>query len=407
LRTFAFRLTLIKSLQQNVTALRNLTDFEAPITLSDCTIQDIETSPFFRIQQDQCVFLRRAISYLEQNETPAMFGKFAESLGEFQTAFKAKATAALSEFGKHIERLEENLGTRQRELDDIKNSIALPVAAVIHGLSDEFASAPPLHVPEHLQLLIDDCDFEDGDTAGLSLFIEAKSLYAKVVQRNEGFFKKMRQVASKDRIIFDLVAENVKLDEEEKRIRRELDQLQIYEKNLREVLAEMKPEADERVFEAIGEAIYKLHIAILTQKRAEEAAIASMIVDAPQKQLSEIEQEIQQAKEEIHRLNQQIVDVQKELFALEEQRRVVEGRKRAAFQQNPTLSKALETQTASYLRMVMCPICHRNPRNVIIRSCGHPICRKCQASNNLKVNTCPVCHQCYGPADVRPFVLNK
>jgi E3 ubiquitin-protein ligase BRE1 len=407
LRTIAFRLTLIKSLQQNVTALRNLTDFDKPITMNDCAIQDIETSPFFKVQQDQCLFLQRAINYIEHSETSAVFAKLADNLGEFQTTFKAKTAAALSDFSKHIERLEGNLGTRQRELEDIKNTIALPVAAVIHSLNDEFSSTPPLHVPERLRLLIDDCDFEDGDTTGLSLFIEAKSLYAKVVQRNDAFFKKTKQIAQKDKQIFDLVAENVKFDEEEKRIKRELDQLQVYEKNLREVLSEMRPEADDRVFDALGEAIYRLHIAILTHKQAEEAAIASLIVDAPQEQLNRIEQEILQAKDRIRGLNQQIVDVHKELFALEEQRRVVEGRKRAAFKQNPSLSKAMETQTAHYLRMVMCPVCHRNPRNVIIRVCGHAICRKCQAGKDSKVRTCPVCHQCYTPADVRPFVLNK
>jgi regulator of replication initiation timing len=407
LRTVAFRLTLIKSLQQNVTALRNLTDFDKPITMNDCAIQDIETSPFLKVQQDQCLFLRRAINDLEYSETSAVFGKLAGDLAEFQTTFKAKTAAALSEFGKHIERLEENLGTRQRELEDIKNSIALPIAAVIHGLNDEFSSAPPLHVPERLQLLIDDCHFEDGDMTGLSLFIEAKSLYGKVVQRSDDIFKKMKQIAHKDKHVFDHVAENVKLDEEEKRIRRELDQLQVYEKNLREVLSEMKPEADDRVFGAIGEAIYRLHIAILTQKQAEEAAIASLIADAPQEQLNEIEQEIQQAKDRIHGLNQQIVDAQKELFALEEQRRVVEGRKRVAFKQNPSLSNAMETQTACYLRMVMCPICHRNPRNIIIQGCGHSICRKCQAGKDSKVKTCPVCHQCYAPTEARPFILNK
>jgi hypothetical protein len=164
----AFQLTAARSLQSNITALRHLTDFTEPPDGRICPYEAIERSPFLKVKESECRFLRDLIEFLDEDRDSLKLVKFADDLEHFSETYTKKTTATLADFEGHLKALEARLAARKKELADLWELTGGSVEVVLKAVEDE--QIPPIQpLPEWLHL-----GFENpasGDPILYSLFL--------------------------------------------------------------------------------------------------------------------------------------------------------------------------------------------------------------------------------------------
>jgi hypothetical protein len=262
---------------------------------------------------------------------------------------------------------------------------------------------PPVsgEIPAQLQAMID-----RSEIANRSVFVQAKSLYTKLLFQRDEFARKLGVLAERDRETLELIADTFKREDIENRDQRELEELEMYEGGLRAILSEVQHEEVDRVLEALPRLGTRLREALIGQKRVEDEALAGMFPEGPEQIVADLDAAIAEKWSSIGGINEQIAAAEAELFQLEEELHSTQS-VASREQTEIATSKAVDVQTGNYLRMVMCLKCKEAQRDVILRTCGHALCRKCTGGKDCKAKLCPICHRAFTNADVRPFLLNK
>jgi hypothetical protein len=211
----------------------------------------------------------------------------------------------------------------------------------------------------------------------------------------------MHELAVIKRNVFKGITEMVKEKEEDRRLKQELEQLLLYEEILRELITEISTGSQAIMLEKLQELIHSFHIAILTHKHHEEPATARAVIVDADGQIEELDRQIAEHQAEEKELDKKILSANKELMILEENVAFAEGKKAAA---------GCDVERADVQRMltkVMCPLCHKVPRNCILRTCRHSMCRTCLGGRGPGAKSCPICHRRYVKADVCPVLSRQ
>jgi hypothetical protein len=393
----SFRICVARALQANVTSLRQLCDFQDRPDGAVCPHRAIERSPFMKIHEKECQFLRAAIGFLEDDRSTTALLCFAEDLEKFAAEYTAKTQLVMDDLRHGLDTLETSLVTRQRDVAELWAAVEGPIELALRSMSRD-RQMPTDPGADSLQTLMDD-EGNSGEAASFSLLVEARLMHARLCEKRALALAKVQSLSVIERKILEAAADAIKRDEEESRLKLELVQLTQYEQTLRDLIAEMKTGSDSSMLDNLRHVIHQFHLAILTHKQREEKAVAASVVTDAEIRIAELDEKIAERDEELKELDAKLLAANQERMKREEHAAILEGRK-AVRGSDPT-----PVETQRMVAMVMCPICQKKPRNCLLKGCRHAICRDCLSVRDGK--HCPVCGRSIGKSDIRPFLLGR
>jgi hypothetical protein len=378
----AFRLTVVKSLEEHITALRNLSDLKRDLDATDCSAQTLRSSPFFHALESRCQFLRSAANDLKiPHPLVSQIALVVESVKQACDFLQKRLGEVVPEFKDEIARMEKQLATREEYVSNLKSRLS-PM------IQDDDISPTPTEIPENLASL-QHSDAADVDTA---LVAQVNGLYRKALKVSNQVQSDLHGLVDKTRRILDLAVSLSKAEEQADRRKHESDIAREYERVLEGLVNDLKIEENDQMAPLLEKLVSTLHMGFLTAKHKEEQVMV-------QTEARSLDEEIEAEKSAIGEIDAELESLELEIYRLKDTTK----RDKGSGNRKGTVAMIRE-KNLDLVRLVMCPVCGGKEREVIIHGCGHAMCKDCQKSKN---RACAVCGKAYVATDVRPFVFNK
>ena len=178
-----YRLTKIKTLQEQITALRNLTD---NVTQIECTPSEIEGSPFYQELKNYGIFLSRILIEEKGSKLPETCNALQAKLQDATKKISEKRSEMNSAFQKWQSEAITHIGSCDLELKALRTEMA-PIFDSILG----DYSWPDCETPTELEQTTDEAS--RCNNSEFRLITQAKHLWEKFSSKS----KKVKQILQK------------------------------------------------------------------------------------------------------------------------------------------------------------------------------------------------------------------
>ncbi|OHT10258.1 hypothetical protein TRFO_04266 [Tritrichomonas foetus] len=368
----------------------------------------IENSPYFLGIKNSCAYLANLLKTIKtQKEVIKLCNTSLKQCKTQLDSLSDSSQRSIQEMQNQMEKLKEISLKRQQETTALEqelqpyiNFIFTPTRLnAIPGLPNSFNV---LDI-RYKRLIIPATNTDQKLRMEYTAFHELHQLRSDLSYYSNELNKMYSQIEENDRKILEMAIEYSKIEGEFKLQDEEKESLMKYEIDLNEVqtLLRFNEMSDWcRKLATIIEALDQ--IAVDQQNIVQELQNTSQ-VDQLKQQIDQKTKEVQLLSETNYRMNSEIGRSKLELSAANEEY----FRAKQELEVNKdfipdVIDKNDEEQVQRHKRMVICPICHTNRRDVILTTCRHPMCGECANKANFK---CPICEESFNQSNVRPFFI--
>lgn len=388
----AHRIVTLKQLQEYITISRSLiqnTDPKDPSTYTPFTIRN---SPFFKSLSARSAFLRHALS-LQERELACVsdFDTLIESCCRAFSMYHEECRSSINDIKQQIISLNNVLDSHQESSFTLQTDVSPAITSFIKEIqffdSEEIRSEVSnlcsqvitTCKPSSNELLTDWNSFENKISSQFfKEIIDTEILY-------ENLYSMISSLAKTDISVLELTAKATENEVYTYYNGQELESLSNLENKLKNVMESLK----------------KVDVSVMIKSMndiCDSVIKAKAKYDqAEQKLNSKFEKnEKSEEKDTVESLNKEIKDLKEEslnLAKVASQKQILISRiEELTFDKDHAdvrpINPVQATMLNKYVSRVMCPICKRNRRNVILSTCGHCFCSDCLSQRNA----CPVCN---------------
>ncbi|KAK8858286.1 hypothetical protein M9Y10_013388 [Tritrichomonas musculus] len=379
--------------------------------------EKIENSPYVIGAKKNCQCLRFLLSNLIRQKM--LFKQLNDQFTYCKDRLSdltQTAQRSIEEMTTQMDKLRDILSKKQAEVSTIEQELQ-PFIALFYTQTRFPQLSPPPHqsyqkLEETLNIMIAQNSGNAANNEVLSKLqldknnlYELKGLRAELCDHKIELNQLLSQIEEKDRAILEMAIEHSKVEEEFKLQEQEAEQLKKYEAGLNEVQQLLRFDEMQEWCQNLLNIIKKLE----TIAQNQETTINNVKAQTDVKQMKMIvdkkSKEIDKLSETNYKMNTEIARSKIELEAVKEERyhaNMELSLNKEFVPECITQNSKNEAAIKKYLKMVTCPVCKKNRRNVILATCRHPICNECAAAAKDK---CPICGVMFNRSNIRPFFI--
>lgn len=375
--------------------------------------EKIENSPYIIGARKNCQYLRNLLAMLLRQKSlfQQLYDSFVHCKNQLSN-LTPTAQRSIDEMTLQMEKLHEILNKKQTEVSAIEQELQPFIALFYTQTRLTLIQAPPQQayqkLEETLNIMIANTSNNSEISSKYQLdknsLFELKNLRAELCELNIELNKILVQIEEKDRSILEMSIEYSKVEEELLLQDQEAEQLKKYEEGLNEVQQLLR-------FNEMSDWCRKLSNIL---EKLDQIAQNQEIITKNVKSQTEVKEmdelvhnklnEIDKLSEVNYRMNSEIARSKIELEAVKEEKYHAKMELALNDEFVPDCIEHSKNEAAlkKHMKMVMCPVCKKNRRNVFLTTCKHPICMECATAAN---NKCPICSVMFDDSNIRPFFV--
>ena len=372
--------------------------------------EQIENSPYIIGAKKNCQYLRKLLGMLLHQK--ALFKQLHDSFiycKDRLSDLTKTAQRSIDEMTSQMEKLREILSKKQAEVSAIEQELQPFIALFYTPSRLTIIQSPPQQSYQKFEETLNIMIASNNESSqkfqlDKSNLFELKNLRAELCELNIELNKVLLQIEEKDRSILEMSIEHSKVEEEFMLQEQEAEQLKLYEAGLNEVQQLLR-------FNEMSDWCRKLSIILdnldqiaKNQKTIIDNAESQADVKKMEEKIHLKSKEIDKLSEINYRMNSEIARSKIELEAVKEEK--YHAKMELSLNNNfvPECIQNSRNDSAvdKHMKMVLCPICKKNRRNVILTTCRHPICIECAKAADGK---CPICETVFDKSNIRPFFV--
>jgi len=411
------RLASVTRLHQSITTLKEASVKSDEISFADCETEDLLKSPFYIGVQRSCIFMMNAIRAMQaQQDIIPRLQHCVEKCTNHIVLMSQNSRDAIDELRRQHSSLVDMVNRKQKEVEYMRGELRSFVDSVFSDVKFDNYD----HQHEELIAFYHDAEQRlknemhnvpvDSDAA--NQFNASLEKLSKIIQIRKEIFDLcndqhtiMSQIHQKDQVLFKLIAENKKADEESLLQRDEMLQLSKYEKSIHDAFESLHLDDMAKWCEDLSSIMKNLNGCIDEQKNIEEELKEFFTKDEETDSIEEKKKEIEELSKMNYQMSMAIGNAKLDLEnAIEDLFRVQqEVEKYKNYVPECIDKKNSPLQAKKHINMAICPICNKARRDTILSTCCHVMCRSCLDMNHDLL--CPICQKPYSPDNIKPFYL--
>ncbi|EAX87183.1 hypothetical protein TVAG_095760 [Trichomonas vaginalis G3] len=406
------RLANVTRLHHSITEMKEMIIPFDQIDYTDCDAPALVNSPFFSGVKSSCSFLVNALKAMQaQKKILPVFQQNLEQCQEHLTTLCNKAQDAVKEMGKQLSHMNDTVARKEGEIQKMKEELKTFVDQVyaepnlVSFSNNEKAVQWYNDFEDKLKKYINsDSSLESRLNSQLVLIQECRNERQQLAKLCDEQTELVKQIQQKNQRLFELIAQNKKLDEESVMQKDEQMLMSKYENALSAVfdglhLEEMAKWADK--LREVGEEFRKC---AESQNQIAEDLNRYISAAEDKKVCDEKRKEIEQLSEMNYKMAQEVGNARLELeSAKEDNFRAQQEVEKFRDWMPDCIDKKNSEAVKKYKQMAFCPLCKYNRRDSILTTCGHAVCHSCLERDGQHL--CPICKKSFTKNDIKPFFL--
>lgn len=414
INSVARRLANITVMQQKIEELKESNIKFEELHYTDCTEDALINSPFFKGVKNNCIFLLNAIKALknQQNLIPQINKNLTQCL-EYINNLLLQTKNAINEVGKQKKNLDETISRKESEIkrmkDDLKKFYDIIFSDEEIKIYDNESITEVIDSKEQklTNAIQEKPELEEKLSGTLNTLRKAKTERQNLLALCNEQVELLKKLKEKDQKLFNTIARNKKIDEENLIKKDAFSLIKRYTNLLDEVISNMRLDLLEECHDDLKRISDVFKSLYENQKEIDQELKNYLSVENNE----ELQSVTESKKKEVKRLSEEnyskIVEYGNAKLELEA---VIDDhfrikQKLEAYDDfiPPIIDKNNKEAVDKYRFMAFCPLCNKNRRNVILTSCGHVLCKECL--DKAEQHHCPFCKTSFSSETIRPFFL--
>lgn len=414
INTIARRLAIIVQLHESIKSMKKSLVSRDQLNYTYCEPQDLDNSVFFTNVKETCNFFKLTYQSIQEqiNLIPICLNAL--------DGCKNKLNTMITNSKKLTRELENQISNVKKKTLDKKQQIE-NLRSVVQSFINEIKLKNPLPVipslPQDnyyilLQRILTQklCDVRNDQHLTqeiqnqLSIIQQIVELRNNAVQLSTEQNQLINSIAEKDRSILTMVMDYCKAEQEISLQTQELNYIQEYEDSLKDLLNSLEMCDLENWCETLD----TIGKSLLTITDSQKEIISKL---SKYKETSSMEEEASKKQKEIEDLSSQnyklSYEIGKAKIELDEAfvEKYILEKKTEYYQENfpDYVNTENKEQVEQFKTLITCPICKLHRRDVILSTCGHPLCHECIQRNTN--HQCPICSVPYTDLNVKNFII--
>lgn len=406
IRTITRKLNDIVQIKDEIDTLQQDKIEYDPNDSSHCRPEDINNSVYYKGAQNSIQYLSNLLSLLKRekeliNECEYIISYCHDRLKELIEP----AQKSILEISVQMAKLQAIHDQKQKDVAQIEAELQPFIALYYTESRKSQISPPPPNLFHHIEdMLITLIQQNPNDQ---KLLLDKNALQELIQYRNEIHYynnemnKLYEQVETNDRQYLELQIDKNKAEEEVALMEQEKEQLKRYEIGLRDVHQLIS-------FEELSEWLRKLSQIIENVARIQEdqkmiqpqLSMKTSTVEL-QKQIETKAENVEKLHKKNYQMSHEIARSKIDLIAIKEEK--FRAQKELEFHNDfvpSILDRSKKDGSAKHMKMIMCPVCKKNRRDLILTTCRHPLCHECISQAN---GACPICNTAFTQNNIRPI----
>lgn len=416
--TCIHRLHAIQELKDQIAQLKSTSSSTQNLKYIDCDPKTIYESPFFVAIKENCAFLGTALSAIHSHQQ--IIPECKDSIDRCEAYLKKldkKCQNTLNQMKNLTDEKKANIEENKKKVESLTKKLKPYADALqfneVSSLENLLTETDKLvsSLEKYLKDLLENLNNEtSGDATEnenkkskidgiIGVLQEVGEYQAKIKDLCIQSFASIRANIKTQNDLLESIFNYYKAVESVQLYQDEVQQLEEYEKSLKEIVKSMHDDDVKTWCRQLSDAYERLVANIQKQEDIYESFEPLVVIDkSGDEEIISKEQEVENLMEENKKLVEEeallrveSVDAEEELFSL--------------MQQIEALGGWSDTEIEERLsNCAICPICKEKQRNEILMSCGHPLCSECIAKAKSD-HICPMCNAPFHDEDVKPFYL--
>ena len=407
IKSITNRLQAISELSKSISNLQKNSLVINPDSCSQCPHDALINSPYLLGIKNSCTYLSNLLETLRtQRKIIKIFTKCLYDCKNKVDDLKSSVNYSFEEMTQQMNKLKEVSTKRKKEIIPIENNLRRYLDARSVQTIPQCSPQTIFQIIEasikRFMTPLNDTQKRYFDAFPLN---EIKKVRSEIAYLENEIMKTYKQILENDKYLFETTVKKFKIDEECCIEKEEMECLKQYEYDLNEVNKLLRTNDMNDWYSKFTMITNSFDQVANTQKEImkELESQSGAYAENLKQQISSKTNEIQilssknyQINSEIGRSTLELNSVNEDLFRAKQELDVNND-----FVPN-SVRKYGEDSVKKHIRMVMCPICKTNRRNVILATCKHPICDECASKAN---HNCPICQKYFRNIDMKPFFI--
>lgn len=388
----ACKLTVFKSLQEKLTSLFKIANINEQEYYSYS--QAIVSSPYYITLREKLFYARDMFCILDNElQLNKIISDIEKNVKKQIEELNTIAISTISALKKQDDVIKESIATKKNKLLTMTNVNTLykQVNLLFDENRWEFVqnTTKVTNLIRQVQDLARSSEKKmDYIQKTINTLHELNASFQALQRQNNEIVQVMKKVQYKDKMLFELYAENQKTTNLISKLQINGTTYKQHSSTLKKTLETIKPLNISNTVRDINAMLVKNKKSRQDLMVAQDHMFDEFIIENQEQRIQGLSNDIINSQEMLSKINNALVETKKnqteqQAFRLRKQLQGIKERPKVS----TGASISQSHYTAQYIRKVMCPSCKKNMRDSIIVPCGHCFCSQCLAG----MYQCPSC----------------
>ncbi|KAK8889616.1 E3 ubiquitin-protein ligase bre1 [Tritrichomonas musculus] len=397
----AFRLTTLFDLQETITKMRELCSTADTARENELyTISSIQESEKYKLLKNQCQFFAVIIKYINLDRISDLAAKLTNELKNQGPHFVNEMSTQYDVYLNEIQTYDHWVKENEREVQRLKQNLSPLAQQYMKIFNDYLPSLDDSYNSFAIPRAIKSFRAKYNDPFIVRKVEEINSKYEEICRIYKESLTVAYKIRDLERNILDINSKIYCFDSNqvkdfEKKAEDLIERLKIFMKMVKPSNIEFEHIAEK--LKGLSKKIEMIETSLFAHFEEFKNSLKNEYVQLPlqrdiAKQREELLQKIKEADQQLIESHKFVYDIREKKASLGKWSEI------SSELAGANVNNVYQSNYAQMEKMIICPICNCNYRNVLIEECGHIICSFCfEECRNKKNCVCPVCKKAFKP----------